>query len=104
MRCAECGFLLDNDDRVCYGCKRYVGRERASVAVRGTDYSKLLPVIFAVLTFGVVAIGYDQYYPSRSVVGFNSAKYIMCSWTAGIAVAVGWVVGKFVGDGSTCRV
>ena len=106
MKCPHCGQLAIKADRVCFVCKKYIGNVRQTERIGGeTNYARLFPLVFAIAGTPMLLMVYAKYVPSAARVSMYDPERIMLAIGVGtVLTALGWVVGRLLGDGTTVRI
>ena len=106
MKCPQCGHLATDTDKVCFSCKKYIGNTRATEKIGGeTNYMRLFPLLFAVVGVPMFLAVYTKYIPGAARVPTYDPERLMLAATVGAGLAaIGWVIGRLLGDGTTVRI
>ena len=106
MKCPHCGHLATKSDRVCYICKHYIGNVRQTERFGGeTNYTRLFPLLFVLAGTPMILMVYMKYVPGAGRLSMYDPERMMLTAGIGAALAaVGWVLGRLLGDGTTVRI
>lgn len=106
MKCPHCGHLATDADKVCFSCKKYIGNVRATDKIGGeVNYARLFPLVFTVCGVPMFLMVYNKYVPGAARVPTFEPERLMLIAAVGFTLsAIGWVVGRLLGDGTTVRI